>query len=556
MTGRPKYAVLLLLLVYISIPVTILVDYTIREPVPQVPIRLPEHVFNGTAAYRLLQNLTAFYPHRVVGTQQENESAYWVADQFGNYHLNATLQVFPTVNFQGERVNGTNVYAVSNGTSKKTLLFLAHRDVTPSTSQGADDNGSGTVVLMELARTLTRTSHTLTYIFLSTDSEEINLGGGEYFAENTAIHFDIILALSIDEVGYKQEQSLLLYAYSHQNNFTDARFLLYAESVGQKINLPTYPSVSDQISRRAGIALFTSDSETFAAMGVQTYALGDPDYTYAETQQDTIDQVSPLRLDSVGKFVETLAFNMNQGILPPTIGSTYLVFPDGYIPEVPLFLHLVTYPIAAASSSILLFHRRHSKSPSFTKAARPVLLTFALLFGACLLPVAFRIAGLTVSPDSIAQYALIILWLAAFTGLSILLSGSKLKRLLGKNVEILSNYDKRAWAAAILLLSFLAYFVINPYAATIFVALPALLPPLAVAREHRPSNAVNLFVSLLSPLPIYSAAIASLLIFGLPGILTYTYGAIGAGGPIIIPLAAALAVLLSLSYTFRGSLAA
>lgn len=548
----------ILLAVYLSIPATGGLAYAVRQPIPHLPISIPMHEFKGTEAYGLLRDLTHDFPGRVVGTENGTLSASWIASWFQGLGLNATLQMFPTIDFLGHRVNGTNVYAISPGITNRVLILLAHRDVTPPAPEGANDNGSGTVVLMELARTLTRTTHNLTYYFLSTDSEEINLGGSRYFAEHTAKHLNVTLALSIDEVGYKQASSLLIYAYNHQNNYTDAGTMLLASSIGQRLNLATAPQIPDQLARRAGISLFSSDSESFLAQGIQSYAIGDdnPLYPYAESALDRIDQISADRLDLVGQWVETLTYNLNLGLVMPTLGGTYIIYSDGYTPGNELILHLATYPLAAIAAPTWLLLQRRPDRQKFLGAGKSILITFLILLISALMPLAYRFLGFWPPTSANIRSFLTVFYVGETLAIIALLSlfSTRVFSMLRISEATVDPEYRHIWTMILLSSSFLLGIIVNPFATILFLSLPPLLAPLAQTRR-RGGTSLRLLLSLLTPFPLYAVAIGGILIFGPQGSLSLLISEIALGGPILFQLAAVVAILMYLGQAFRESIA-
>jgi hypothetical protein len=86
-----------------------------------------------------------------------------------------------------------NVFAVLPGTdtSDKELVFIeAHLDSrcaglcdTACLAEGMEDNGSGTALVIELARVMSKYSYKRTLVFVTTISEEQGLNGAEAFAD-------------------------------------------------------------------------------------------------------------------------------------------------------------------------------------------------------------------------------------------------------------------------------------------------------------------------------------------------------------------------------------
>ena len=81
------------------------------------------------------------------------------------------------------------------------LIIDGHYDTI--NGPGANDNGSGTVLILELARLLKDVDTEFSIKFIHFSGEELGLIGSQYYVTNTVIpeNMDIKLVLNIDEVG-------------------------------------------------------------------------------------------------------------------------------------------------------------------------------------------------------------------------------------------------------------------------------------------------------------------------------------------------------------------
>jgi hypothetical protein len=109
-----------------------------------------------------------------------------------------------------------NVICTKTGTDfpDKIIIIGAHYDSYNTQSDpmifapGADDNGSGTVAVLEAARALADVPTSKTIIFIAFDAEEIGLVGSDFFAGNAlASGMDIELMLNMDMIGYDPSYS-------------------------------------------------------------------------------------------------------------------------------------------------------------------------------------------------------------------------------------------------------------------------------------------------------------------------------------------------------------
>lgn len=80
---------------------------------------------------------------------------------------------------------------------------------------GADDNGSGTVVVMEVARRLARTPTQRSVIIVNFTGEELGLLGSEWFASHLPVAKDKVQAMvNLDMVGRLRNDKLIVYGVS------------------------------------------------------------------------------------------------------------------------------------------------------------------------------------------------------------------------------------------------------------------------------------------------------------------------------------------------------
>ena len=89
--------------------------------------------------------------------------------------------------------------------SKEVIMLMGHFDSVGKTFAGADDNASGTAVLLEVARVLKDYNNKKTIRFFATNGEESGLLGAEHYAsqlKSTGEIKNIVLAINMDMVGY------------------------------------------------------------------------------------------------------------------------------------------------------------------------------------------------------------------------------------------------------------------------------------------------------------------------------------------------------------------
>ncbi len=132
------------------------------------------------------------------------EAARWIASRFGEMGLSVML---PTYEHAGQR--WPNVVATLEGRERpeEVILAIAHLDSTSSdaaaNAPGADDDGSGVAVLLELARQLRARPLARTMRFaVFSNEEEGRLGSLAFAREARASGARILAVVNFDVLGY------------------------------------------------------------------------------------------------------------------------------------------------------------------------------------------------------------------------------------------------------------------------------------------------------------------------------------------------------------------
>jgi len=117
---------------------------------------------------------------RAVATPNEVQAADYLAAQFVALGLETQVQTFPF-----DDLTSQNVIAVKPGqnVAAGSIYIGAHYDSVEA-GPGANDNASGTAVLLEAARLLSDETFGPSLIFIAFGGEEIGLSGSAYFANH------------------------------------------------------------------------------------------------------------------------------------------------------------------------------------------------------------------------------------------------------------------------------------------------------------------------------------------------------------------------------------
>ncbi len=152
-----------------------------------------------------LYRLEAFY-RRVTGSDSGYAAADWIASKFREFGYDSVVvDTFIGRQFPGPiPVESRNVIATKVGWRypDRQIVVGGHFDAVPD-CPGADDNGSGTAGVMEIARVLKNVETEMTFIFIAFDSEESWMWGSYDYADSVAaIGKDIIYMQNLDMIGH------------------------------------------------------------------------------------------------------------------------------------------------------------------------------------------------------------------------------------------------------------------------------------------------------------------------------------------------------------------
>ncbi|MFH1687127.1 MAG: M28 family peptidase, partial [bacterium] len=148
-----------------------------------------------SSLYSFDSTLQAF-PGRVQGTAGNFAARDWIHDKFVEFGYDS-VYLDP---FSGSY---NNVVATKLGTRfpDHQIVVGAHFDAV-SGSPGADDNGSGTSGVLEVARILADIETDMTFVFIAFDAEESGLNGSYHYADAAyAAGDNIVYMYNMDMIG-------------------------------------------------------------------------------------------------------------------------------------------------------------------------------------------------------------------------------------------------------------------------------------------------------------------------------------------------------------------
>ena len=289
----------------------------IQVPVGPTPGR-PR--FDGEAALELVRAQVAFGP-RVPGTAAHRQQLGWMVSRLSALAPEVSVDTFSHVSAAGDSLELFNVSARFRPEATRRVLLLAHWDTRPRSDQaaeeerqaipvpGANDGGSGTAVLLQLAELLAGAAPPMGVDLLFVDGEDYGpgtedmlLGARRYASTLEELGARPVYGVLLDMVG-DADPSFPIEGYSAQAaNVVVQKVLRAAERLGYQDYFPT----------RVGESVM-DDHVPLIEAGLPTANIIDWEYgpsnRYWHTPEDTPDRLSAATLEMVGEVVTELIYS-------------------------------------------------------------------------------------------------------------------------------------------------------------------------------------------------------------------------------------------------------
>jgi len=148
--------------------------------------------------YAHLQNLESFGVKEPGTTALEN-TRNWIHDKLVSYGYSDIVYH----NFTYNSYTLQNIITTKPGTDQPDVYLILDGHYDTITGPGVNDNGSGTAILLEVARLLSGVECGISIKFINFSAEEEGLIGSNAYVNNVVVpqNMNIRLVLNIDEVG-------------------------------------------------------------------------------------------------------------------------------------------------------------------------------------------------------------------------------------------------------------------------------------------------------------------------------------------------------------------
>jgi hypothetical protein len=231
---------------------------------------------------------------RVSGTPSNTASAEWIKSKFEDFGYSDVYFDYFTSTIDGQPTSCRNVVAVKTGSTYpgKQVVVGAHFDAVWG-SPGADDNGTGTVGVLELARVFADMENELTMVFITFDAEEWGLYGSWHYANEADDRRDSIVAMfNMDMIGDHLNWNNATIYY----NQTDFYAQTWDNLANQYVGINAY---------LAGYLGGSSDHHPFQQHGYRTIFL--QEYYFSDCWHESCDHTGNITFDYLTKMIKGMA---------------------------------------------------------------------------------------------------------------------------------------------------------------------------------------------------------------------------------------------------------
>ncbi|MER3411196.1 MAG: hypothetical protein C4305_01900 [Thermoleophilia bacterium] len=309
----------------------LLLAFTTSRPQPLPPPSLPP-TFDANRAATLARELASTYPDRPPGSPADLGAASWLAEELRALGLKVEIDTFSATIPGRGRAQLRNVMAVVPGRSTQTIVVLAHRDSTAGTAE-ANDNGSGTAALVELARAYgaptaapapAEAGPDHTVVFLSTDGGAYGALGARRFARASSYAPEVVAAISLDAIASAGRPRLEIAGLGSRS---PSPVLVATASARLREQIGTSPERASALAQLLDLAFPFSLYEQAPLLG-----RGIPAITIttggARPREEGVGsaQLSTTRLAQVGRAAQSLLASLDAGVelARGTEGSWYM----------------------------------------------------------------------------------------------------------------------------------------------------------------------------------------------------------------------------------------
>ena len=345
--------------------------FSVARPTPLPRAFLPE--FDGETTKELATDLATNDPDRFPGALGP---VAWFKEQLASYGLPIHTERFSAVIPGHGRVHMQNLVAEAVGRSPRTIVVMAHRD-NDGAGQGANDNASGTAMLVQLARAYgtppgfsrgaLHPNHTI--LFVSTDGGAFGALGAAEFAAHSPLRRDIAAVIDLDSVGGPGRIRLELNGdipRAAAGTLVETAASRVAAQIGRR---PAHDSILRQLVDLA-FPFSLYEQAPFAKHGVGAVTLTTAPDNPPDPVGDVPGRLRVDKLNQVGRSAQDLLGSLDEGLEFAQGTSSYLYLGTRLIRGWAIELVLMACLLPFLAAAVDLFARCRRRRVPLAPAVR------------------------------------------------------------------------------------------------------------------------------------------------------------------------------------------
>ena len=363
----------------VAIPLLIAAFTVTRPRALPKPILPPS--FDQTAALDVSIDLSRRWALRPPGS---TGAANWFKTALEPYGLKLQSDRFDAQIPGLGRTTLENVIATVPGSSRETIVVMAHRDDLGLGGAGANDNASGTGALVELARAYasptlaptdqcgpTRVCPSHTIVFLSTDGGAFGGIGAEHFAATWPRRSDVVAVLNLDSLAGPGHPRIELAGDEARSPSPALVATAAARLLEQSGVPPDRPSAFRQLVQ-LGFPFSLQEQAPFVARGIPAITLTStpprPRRPFADVPSTS--RHAALQMGEIGRAAQEVLTSVDQGLAIGGGASSYVYLGSRIVRGWAIELVLIGALFPFLAATIDLFARCRRRRISIAPALR------------------------------------------------------------------------------------------------------------------------------------------------------------------------------------------
>ncbi len=286
--------------------------------------------FDGDSVFQVLKDFVEIGP-RVPNTLQHDSARNFIVSYLERLGYKPYLQQFTVLRYDSVPLNLTNIIVITDPSAKRHVLlfthwdsrFIADRDTdyltNPRPVLGANDGGSGTAVLLQLAKILKKRpvkGYSVDFVFFDgEDQGPVGKGstgtlkywslGSRYWVKHKPSGYKPFIAIGVDMVGYKHAKFEMDGCSKFYNGYVLKHIWKIAANLGYDTLFINHASLG-----RFNSHVVLSQQGKIRSVMIMENIPGRIYGKYWHTGHDSLQIISKQTLKAVGQTLVTTIYNL------------------------------------------------------------------------------------------------------------------------------------------------------------------------------------------------------------------------------------------------------